>query len=106
MGAERIGMFVHAYTMYWSIRPFGCTVPLGCVDKDTKTPSLFAIEPQGSVAKYFGTAEGKGKQAAKTEIEKLFPNGENSKTCSDSAVQVARILHKVHDEKDKDFELE
>jgi len=104
--AERIGLFVHAYTLYWSIRPFGCAALLGCVDKETKKPSLFCIEPQGMVSKYKGTAEGKGKQAAKTEIEKLFASTGGDLTCEQALVHVAKILHKVHDEKDKDFELD
>lgn len=104
--AERIGLFVHAYTLYWSIRPFGCAVLLGSVEKDTKKPSLFCIDPSGQVYKFKGTAVGKGKQAAKTEIEKLLANGTESITCADALAQVAKILHKVHDEKDKDFELE
>jgi len=103
--AERIGLFVHAYTLYWSIRPFGCAVLLGCVDKDTKVPSLFCIEPSGMVFKYKGTAVGKGKQAAKTEIEKLYASSPDL-TCEEALKYVAKILHKVHDEKDKDFELE
>jgi len=104
--AERIGLFVHAYTLYWSIRPFGCAALLGCVDKETKKPSLFCIEPQGQVSKYSGTASGKGKQAAKTEIEKLFASTNGNITCEKALVHAAKILHKVHDEKDKDFELE
>mmetsp|Transcript_3239 Transcript_3239/g.4386 ORF Transcript_3239/g.4386 Transcript_3239/m.4386 type:complete len:255 (+) Transcript_3239:64-828(+) len=104
--AERIGLFVHAYTLYWSIRPFGCAILLGCVDKETKVPSLFCIEPQGAVSKYSGTACGKGKQAAKTEIEKLFATAGGDLTCEKALVQVAKIMHKVHDEKDKEFELE
>jgi len=104
--AERLGLFVHAYTLYGSIRPFGCAVLLGCVDKDTKTPTLFCVEPQGMVYKYKGTAVGKGKQAAKTEIEKLFTSLGDDLTCEKALVHVAKILHKVHDEKDKEFELE
>jgi len=103
--AERIGLFVHAYTLYWSIRPFGCCALLGSVDKETKEPSLFCIEPQGMVTKYRGTAAGKGKQAAKTEIEKLLGGSENL-TCEQALMHAAKIMHKVHDEKDKDFELE
>lgn len=103
--AERLGLFMHAYTLYWSVRPFGCSVLLGCVDKDTKKPSLFCIDPAGLCYKYTGTAVGKGKQAAKTEIEKLLA-GSPDITCEEALVHVAKILHKVHDEKDKDFELE
>eukprot|EP00929_Paragymnodinium_shiwhaense_P079153 TRINITY_DN4115_c0_g1_i2.p2 TRINITY_DN4115_c0_g1~~TRINITY_DN4115_c0_g1_i2.p2 ORF type:complete len:252 (-),score=89.47 TRINITY_DN4115_c0_g1_i2:358-1113(-) len=102
--AERIGMFMHAYTLYWSVRPFGCSVLLGHVDKDTKVPSLFCVEPAGVAFKYKGQACGKGRQAAKTEIEKLL--SDPSITCEKALPQVAKILHKVHDEKDRDFELE
>eukprot|EP00927_Polykrikos_kofoidii_P068743 TRINITY_DN64060_c0_g1_i1.p1 TRINITY_DN64060_c0_g1~~TRINITY_DN64060_c0_g1_i1.p1 ORF type:complete len:252 (-),score=56.44 TRINITY_DN64060_c0_g1_i1:266-1021(-) len=103
--AERLGMFMHAYTLYWSIRPFGCSVLLGCVDEETKEPSLFCVEPSGLAFKYRGTAIGKGKQAAKTEIEKLLAAPEGV-TCEQALVQVARIIHKVHAEKDRTFELE
>jgi 20S proteasome subunit alpha 7 len=103
--AERLGLFVHAYTLYWSIRPFGCSVLLGTVDKDTKKPSVFCIEPSGLVFKYRGTAIGKARQQVKTEIEKLL-GGAEEMTCEDALVHVAKIIHKAHDEKDRDFELE
>jgi len=103
--SERLGMFAHAYTLYWSIRPFGCAALLGSVDPVTKKPSLYCVEPSGLTFKYSGTAIGKGRQAAKTEIEKLMANPE-SLTCEGVLVNIAKIMHKVHDEKDKDFELE
>jgi 20S proteasome subunit alpha 7 len=105
--AERLGLFVHAHTLYWSVRPFGCAALLGCVDPDTKQPSLHSIEPSGLVFKYKGTAMGKGKQAAKTEIEKLLAGEAGAAlTCQAALAGVAKILHKVHDEKDPSFELE
>jgi len=107
MLAERLGLFVHAYTLYWSIRPFGSSVLLGSVDPDTKKPSLFSIEPSGLVFKYKGQALGKGRQVAKTEIEKLLASeGGSELSCKDALKNVAKILHKVHDEKDTNFELE
>lgn len=107
MLAERMGLFVHAYTLYWSIRPFGSSVLLGSVDPDTKKPSLFSIEPSGLVFKYKGTALGKGRQMAKTEIEKLLAaEGAAELTCKAALAAVAKILHKCHDEKDTGFELE
>jgi len=103
--AERVSLFMHAYTLYGHVRPFGASVLLGGVDKETQIPSLFCIEPQGMVYKYQASAIGKGKQAAKTELEKMFASGEEL-TCQKVLPLAARILHKVHDEKDKDFELE
>ena len=46
---------------------------------------------------------GKGRQAAKNEIEKL-KLGEMS--CEEAVKAVARIVYATHDEKDKDFECE
>lgn len=105
--AERLGLFIHAHTLYWSIRPFGSSVLLGAVDPDTKKPSLFSVEPSGLVFKYKGQALGKGRQVAKTEIEKLLASeGGSNLSCKDALTAVAKILHKVHDEKDTNFELE
>ena len=62
------------------------------------------IEPSGVSYKYFGAALGKGRQAAKTEIEKLKLS---ELTCREGIVEVAKIIYGVHDEaKDKAFELE
>jgi len=107
MVAERLGLFMHAYTLYWSIRPYGACVLLGDVDPETKKPSLFCVEPSGVTTKYRGTAIGKGRQIAKTEIEKLLGGeGASELTCKQALKNVAKILHKVHDEKDTAFELE
>eukprot|EP00747_Dinoflagellata_sp_TGD_P162456 gnl/TRDRNA2_/TRDRNA2_180093_c0_seq1.p1 gnl/TRDRNA2_/TRDRNA2_180093_c0~~gnl/TRDRNA2_/TRDRNA2_180093_c0_seq1.p1 ORF type:complete len:257 (+),score=57.90 gnl/TRDRNA2_/TRDRNA2_180093_c0_seq1:47-817(+) len=106
--AERLGMFVHAYTLYWSIRPFGSSMLMGTVEPESHQPAIFCIEPSGLVHKYRGHAIGKGAQAAKTEIEKLLAaqEGKPEFTCEKALAEVARILHKVHDEKDRDFEFE
>ena len=62
------------------------------------------IDPSGTVRGYFGCAVGKGKQNAKTEIEKLDMG---SLTCRELIKEVAKIIYSVHDEvKDKHFELE
>lgn len=109
--AERLGLFVHAYTLYWSMRPFGCSVLLGCVEPSPTEPgkvipSLFTVDPSGIVYKYKANASGKAKQAAKTEVEKLLAENPDGITCADALLKVAKIINKVHDEKDRDFELE
>ncbi|KAK8990935.1 hypothetical protein V6N11_061967 [Hibiscus sabdariffa] len=82
--------------------PFGCGIILGGYDRDG--PQLYMVEPSGISYKYFGAAIGKGKQAAKTEIEKLKLS---EMTCREGVIEVAKIIYKVHDEaKDKAFELE
>lgn len=98
--AERLSSFVHVFTLYWYVRPMGTALLLAAVDKTG--PQLYLIEPSGTGLKYFGAAVGKGRQAAKTEIERLKLE---EMTCRQGVIEVAKILHSVHDE-EKPFELE
>ncbi|CAG8554186.1 7749_t:CDS:2, partial [Diversispora eburnea] len=100
--ADRVGQYVQAYTLYSSVRPFGSSAIIGIVDKTG--PHLYMVEPSGVYWDYFGCAVGKGKQAAKTEIEKLKLS---EMSIEDAIKEAARIIYAVHDDaKDKDFELE
>jgi len=100
--AERLAGFVQTYTLYAHIRPFGTSILLGGVDK--KGPQLYMIEPSGVMYGFHGCAAGKGRQAAKTELEKLKFS---ELTAREAISEIARIIYAIHDEaKDKDFELE
>ncbi|KAG2077551.1 N-terminal nucleophile aminohydrolase, partial [Suillus decipiens] len=57
------------YTLYSSVRPFGVSTIFGGVDKSG--PSLYIVEPSGVCLEYHSAAVGKGRQLAKTELEKL-----------------------------------
>jgi len=99
---DRVGLYVQAYTLYSSVRPFGCSTIIGAVDKTG--PALFVIEPSGVSYGYHGAAVGKGRQLAKTELEKLKLS---ELTTREAAIEAARIIYLVHDDaKEKDFELE
>jgi len=99
---ERLSNYVQSHTLYGYMRPFGVSAILGVVDKTG--PQLYVIEPSGISYGYFGAAVGKGRQAAKTELEKLKLR---EFTCKEAINDVARIIHLVHDDvKDKEFELE
>lgn len=55
---------------------------------------------------YYGAATGKGRQAAKAELEKLDLASGNL-TLQEGVKEAARIIHVAHeDSKDKEFELE
>ncbi|KIJ37459.1 hypothetical protein M422DRAFT_231860 [Sphaerobolus stellatus SS14] len=100
--ADRLGLYVQAYTLYSSVRPFGISSILGAVDKDG--PVLYVIEPSGIFYGYHGAAVGKGRQLAKTELEKLKLS---ELTTREAVMEAARIIYLVHDDaKDKEFELE
>lgn len=125
---ERVSMYMHAYTLYSAVRPYGCSVLLSAYETDG--PALYMIDPSGVSYGYYGCAVGKrnidndklehigrnlyfayiyhlvgkAKQSAKTEIEKLKLSEMSSK---DLVKEAARIIYLVHDElKDKQFELE
>ncbi|CAE6431016.1 unnamed protein product [Rhizoctonia solani] len=100
--ADRIGLYVQAYTLYSSVRPFGISTIIGSIDKDG--PSLYVIQPSGVFYGYNGAAVGKGRQLANTELEKL---NLSQLTTREAVLEAARIIHLVHDDsKDKEFELE
>lgn len=104
--AERISSYVHLFTLYWSVRPCGSSTLIAGVTGtgDARKPELYLVEPSGIVQRYYGTALGKARQSAKTEIEKLSLE---TMTCREAVKAAAKIIHQVHDEsKDKQFELE
>uniref|UniRef100_A0A674N1N8 Proteasome subunit alpha type n=1 Tax=Takifugu rubripes TaxID=31033 RepID=A0A674N1N8_TAKRU len=98
--SERVAMYVHAYTLYSAVRPFGCSGRRAEHQGVTCVCVCVCVCVQG----YWGCAIGKAKQAAKTEIEKLQMK---DMTCRELVKEVAKIIYIVHDEvKDKAFELE
>eukprot|EP01080_Neovahlkampfia_damariscottae_P000352 gene352-6766_t len=99
---DRISSHVHLYTLYWHLRPFGSSVLLATYDN--KGPGLYMIEPSGTSWGYHACAVGKGKQAAKAELEKLKPE---EMTCVEAVKEISKIIYGVYDKsKDKDFHLE
>lgn len=106
--ADRLAHFVHLYTLHWHVRPFGCAVVVGVCEDDGA--ELYLIEPSGVCYRYYACAFGKGKQAARTELEKLDfkdKQGNPSMNCEEAVKALARILVRVHDEeKEKEYEIE
>merc|ERR1711977_124073 len=99
---ERLASFMHLFTAYWSVRPFGASVLMGTHTRDGY--ELYMLDPSGTAYRYYAMALGKAKQAAKTELEKL---NLDELSARDALFEVAKVIHGVHDEvKDKDFELE
>lgn len=99
--AERVANFVHAYTLYGAYRPFGATFFIASMDNGK--PSLYKVENSGEMRGYFGCTDGKGKQVAKTELEKV----ERDESCQDALSKVARAVVKAHEEfKEKTYEFE
>lgn len=108
--ADRIANYVHVHTLHWHLRPFGCAVLIGVHGKHDSGPELYLVEPSGVCYRYYAVAFGKGKQGARTELEKLNLKDESGSpglTCEEAVNALARILVRVHDEaKDKDYTIE
>lgn len=99
---DRMASFMHLFTCYWSVRPFGAAGLMGVKSRDGY--ELYLLEPNGTAYRYFATAIGKAKQSAKTELEKLNLEELSAK---DALFEAAKILHTVHDsDKDKNWEME
>ncbi|KAJ3488764.1 hypothetical protein NLI96_g2623 [Meripilus lineatus] len=98
----RLSLYVQAYTLYSSVRPFGCSTIIGSLD--SSGPALYIVEPSGIAYGYHGAAVGKGRQLAKTELEKLKLSELSTR---EAVIEAARIIYLVHDDnKEKEFELE
>ena len=101
---ERLSSFAHYFTLHGALRPFGATAMVAAYDEDEKDYSLHMIEPSGQAYKYYGCAAGKGRQGAKTEIEKLDLQALSCEEGLAAAVKV--VLQMRDDNKDKPMELE
>ena len=88
---QRVSSYMHAYTLYSSIRPFGATIMLGTWGKQGGA-QLMCIEPSGVGYGYWGCAAGKAKSNAKTELEKLKMT---ELTCAELVKEAARIIYMV-----------
>ncbi|KAL2257199.1 hypothetical protein VTK26DRAFT_522 [Humicola hyalothermophila] len=136
--ASRMGGYMQAYTLYQSVRPFGITAIIGGFDSTEEArvdgevgsgpacgaggkvagkahggPFLYMVEPSGLYWGYYGAATGKGRQAAKAELEKLDLAGSAAGaagptlTLEQAVKEAARIIYVAHgDSQDKEFELE
>lgn len=99
---DRVASFKHIMTLYGGTRAFGVGTLLAIYDAEG--PQLFQIEASGNSHRYFGTAVGKGRQTAKTEIERLKLT---EMTCREAVIAAAKIIYQVHDDaKESAFELE
>jgi len=99
---DRLGLYVQSFTLYSWVRPFGISTIIGAVDADG--PGLYVVEPGGSSFGYHSAAIGKGRQLAKTELEKLKLS---EISLREAVIEAARIIYLVHeDAKEKEFELE
>ena len=101
--AERLAQYMHFNTCYYSKRPFGTSCAVSTWDK-IHGYALHMMDPAGNCDQFWACANGRGRQTAKSELEK-----EEFKSLSveDALPKVAKILLLSTEEtKDKTRELE
>lgn len=110
--AARLSTYVHYFTLHGALRPFGCSTLVAAYDPAASRHSLHMVEPSGVSYEYFGAAAGRGRQPARTEMEKLAINPKTAGddgliTVAEAVRQLTKIVYTLHDAaKDKPFELE
>jgi 20S proteasome subunit alpha 7 len=114
--ANRISAYVHYFTLHGALRPFGATTLVAAYNPATKEHSLHMVEPSGVSYEYYGCAAGRGRQPARTEMEKLAINPKHQQggggemeliDVQEGVKQLAKIIYTLYDaSKDKPFELE
>lgn len=97
---ERVGSYMHLFNLYGALRPFGTSLLMATYD--SSGPALYQVELSGIVQRFFGTAVGKHRQAAKTEIEKLKLT---ELTCQQALQELAKMLLSQRDDQ-KPHEIE
>ncbi|CRG98764.1 proteasome subunit alpha type-3, putative [Plasmodium relictum] len=95
---NRISLYIHAYTLYWHLRPFASSIILASFDKNEKG-EIYCIEPNGACYKYSGVVIGKNKEMFKTEIEKKNYKNINVK---DALIDIYKIILTSDDHINKD----
>ncbi|KAJ8677476.1 hypothetical protein QAD02_013263 [Eretmocerus hayati] len=53
---DRLSMFMHAYTLYSAVRPYGCSIVLSAYEE--RIPEIYMIDPSGVSYGYHGCAIG------------------------------------------------
>ena len=67
--ANRLALYLNAYTLYNSVRPFGSSEIIASWNED-EGYHLYMLEPSGAYYGYTCCTSGKGRQTAKAEFEK------------------------------------
>jgi 20S proteasome alpha/beta subunit len=76
---------MHQFTLYSSVRPFGLNTIIASLNHDG---GLYMVDQSGDFRGYKAIAIGKGKQVAKTELEKI---DWTSRSCKDALKDVVRM---------------
>jgi len=78
-------------------RPFGVAILLAGVDETG--PSLYVIDPSGTIVKYLAVAVGAGGESAMTELHSSYPKPPKTMSLIEAEDKAAQILKQVMEAK-------
>lgn len=85
--ADRLSLYLNAYTLYNSVRPFGSSEIIASWSED-EGYNLYMLEPSGIYYGYSCCTAGKGRQTSKAQFEK---NDFSKMTCEEALKFVAKM---------------
>ena len=99
--AERLANYVHAHTLYGQFRPLGCVIFIAGFEEGRYV--LYMIDNTGLLRSFRGCSSGKGKQIAKTHLERF----DTTLGYDQGLKTVAKAIVAAHEEfKEKTYEFE
>ena len=71
---DRVSSYIHAYTLYSAVRPFGTTIMFGTYT-DVDGPELYCVENSGLYYRYWGAAVSVLKSKTYSKFSRIFFSG-------------------------------
>lgn len=104
--ADRVGEFVHVFTLHAHYRALGCSLLIAGTDGeqygDDCRPQLYGVDPTGMVRGYYATAIGRNKQNVRAELEKIAGPQRGIKCDGEAIKKLVRILVESRENAKKD----
>ncbi|KAJ1678799.1 putative proteasome subunit alpha type-7, partial [Spiromyces aspiralis] len=92
-----LSFYVHAHTLYSSVRPFGVNALVA--GKDDNGYQLYLMEPSGEFWGYRGCVVGKGQKEVKTQLERIDLDNLDPHI---GIQKIVRMLLKAHKDSEKE----
>ena len=106
---DRVGEFIHTFTLYSHYRARGCSVLIAGTDGeqygDACRPQLYGVDPTGMVRGYYATAIGRNKQNVRAELEKFAGPGREIPCDREAVKRIAKVLVDSRENAKKDSSL-
>ncbi len=98
---NNLARYMHLYTRYDGVRPFGTTFLIG--GWDDEQARLFQVDPSGVFFQYYATSIGKGSKSFNTYLAKHYKKNLNN---DDAMNLVKKAVLRIHKKKIPNYRIE